>query len=229
MKPLNSAITTLQEELGSATGMPRGERGLATPEDLPLVARWLAKHQPADVDRAAVSRASSHGVGLELDVTYRFPKDEKGNSLPMVTVIRGCAVWGDDHAIPAALDDLRKFQTPASARDIEEWLAELSVIVARRQDDEFTESLRLEAYAARLRRYPADVSREAVLGRTWKFWPSWQELEEVCLALAAPRSAMIRALAHRSTPKAPTDSRGDRVSAERAAQIIREVFGEKPQ
>ena len=61
----------------------------------------------------------------------------------------------------------------APRREIEAWLAELSVIVARRGQPEFDEVLRLEAYAGRLQSYPADVAKAALLGRTpSKFGPA---------------------------------------------------------
>ena len=72
------------------------------------------------------------------------------------------------------------------------WLAELSVIVARKVDDDATEALRLTAYTSRQSDYRAGVAREALLRRPWRFWPSWAELEEVCKDLRRPRLSMIR-------------------------------------
>lgn len=175
------------------------------------------------MDRAAVSQASRRNVGLEVLCDYRFQKDERGNNLPFVTIVKGCTVRGSEADRIAVAEDLRKLCVPAPARAIEAWLAELSVITARRDADGFTEALRLEAYASRLRRYPADVAREAVLGRSWKFWPTWVELQKVCDQLHAPRKAMIAALEAKPTDEA-TEER-TRVSAERAAEIIREIYG----
>lgn len=222
MKPLHSVITTLHEEQPSRTGTRHGERGLATPEDLRVVA-WLSKQSPEDVDKAAVLRASQLGVDLRVKVDYRFPKDERGNSLPTVTIVKGCDVIGTPEAREAALEALGKLETPAPARELEGWLAELAVITAKRGGDEFEETLRLEAYASRLRKYPADVARAALLERAWRFWPSWAELQAVCDQLAAPRRAMLRAMQD-SASASYAESR-ERVSAERAAEIIREVFG----
>lgn len=223
MKPIASAITTFPKAQGSKAGTQLGEHGLETPESLRL-AEWLSQRKPADVDRAAVSRASQRGVSLEVDYSFRFPKDERGNSLPTVMTVRGCSVIGAEDARELALSDLTKLQQPAPQRAIEAWLAELSVITAKRTDDEFSETLRLEAYASRLRRYPADVCREALLGRTWKFWPSWAELEQVCENLSAPRKAMIRALG--SEPREAYSEERERVTAEAAARIMREVWGD---
>lgn len=224
MKPLSSAITTLHGETSSKTGMRHGELGLATPESSRLVA-WLATQAPADVDKAAVLRASQLGVDLRVKVDYRFPKDERGNSLPVVTIVKGCDVIGTPEARSQAIEALGKLETPAPARELEGWLAELAVITAKRAGDEFEETLRLEAYASRLRKYPADVSRAALLDRAWRFWPSWAELEAVCEQLAAPRRAMLRAM--QDSAAATYAEQRERVSADRAAEIMREVFGDQ--
>ena len=221
MKPIGSAITTFPKAVDSATGTQLGAHGSGTPENSRLV-EWLAKRSPADVDKAAVSQASRHNVGLRLECDYRFPKDEKGNSLGMVTLVKGCAVTGSEDDRRAALADIEKLQAAAPVPVVEGWLAELSVITAKRADDVFSETLRLEAYTSRLRRYPADVAREALLARTWKFWPSWAELEAICDRMAAPRKAMVKALA--ADPPNTTEDR-ERVSADRARQIMDEVFG----
>jgi hypothetical protein len=78
----------------------------------------------------------------------------------------------------------------APVRQIEFWLAELSVIVARRADDEFGEELRITAYSSRLSRYPADIARHALLGIPHKFWPAWSELEAICNKLASHRQQL---------------------------------------
>lgn len=222
MKQLHTVITTSQKEPSTQTGMRRGELGLETPENSRLVA-WLAGQAPADVDKAAVLRASQLGVDLRVKVDYRFPKDERGNSLPVVMVVKGCDVIGTPEARSQAIDALGKLETPAPSRELEGWLAELAVITAKRAGDEFEETLRLEAYASRLRKYPADVARAALLDRSWRFWPSWAELEAVCFQLAAPRRAMLKAMQD-SASETYREER-ERVSAERAAEIMREVFG----
>ena len=130
------------------------------------------------MDKAAVSRASQHGVGLRVRYECRFPSGPNGEHLPSYMVAVACEVSpSGDH--DAALADLRNFMTPAPMREIEAWLAVLSVTVAKRQEDEFTEELRLTAYASRLARYPADVVK-TVTGQTFKFWPTWEEIEKRC-------------------------------------------------
>jgi hypothetical protein len=118
----------------------------------------------------------------------------------------------------AALADLRNFMTPAPIRQIEAWLAELSVLVAKRQGDEMEEGLRLTAYASRLARYPADVARAVTIGASYKFWPTWEELEKRCEALTSPRKVMIAAIERGPQPpepeyRAPTQEERDRIQA----------------
>ena len=177
------------------------------------------------MDKAALSRASQHGVELLVRYEGRYPTGANGESLPSYVVAVDCAIdYRDEAGRENALADVRKFLTPAPVRDIEAMLAELSVIVAKRRDGEFDEMLRLEAYASRLKAYPADVVREALFGKTWQFWPTWAELERICNAKAAPRRHMERVL---STPKAPaeperrpaTQEERDRIQA-----LVNEMF-----
>lgn len=215
MKPIGSATTTTLATAGSATGTPHGGHGSATPESL-RAAAWLAARRPAEVDQAALSRASLHGAELTVRYETRFPQGPNGERLGFYQVATGCSVDGDPEARESALAEIRKFLTPAPQREIEAWLAELSVIVAKRQGDEFEESLRVAAYASRLAAYPADVAREALLGRTWKFWPCWEELSKVCNQLASPRKHMELAL---GKPPAPRDEeRRPRTEEERERQ-----------
>lgn len=218
-----TALTAKPANLSGA-GNNAGQGGaVVSPQDTARVRAYLGSHKPQDVDKAAVLRASQLGVGLAVKFDYRFPKDERGNSLPLVTLVKGVTVSGSAQARADTVAAIRRLEINAEPREVEGWLAELSVITARRADDEFSETLRLEAYASRLRRYPADVAREAVLGRSWKFWPAWSELETVCDQLAAPRRAMIRALEAEAV--AGSGPERERVSAERAREIMREVWG----
>lgn len=224
MKPLHSAITTTLAAQPSKTGTQLGAHGSETPESSRLVA-WLASRQPEDVDRAAVSQASRRGVTLDVLRDLRFDRDEHGNSTGSYVVPRSVTATGTPEQRAAAKADILRLMAPAPEASVEAWLAELSVIVARRQDDEFTEGLRLTAYASRLRKYPADIARKALLGHPWKFWPSWAELEWVCEREVAIRRAMVAALDrdHRQP-----EERRERVTAERAAEIMREAFGARP-
>jgi hypothetical protein len=125
-------------------------------------------------------------------------------------------VSGAPDARQEAAAALAGFMTPAPERQIEEWLAELSVITRRKQDDDITESLRLSAYCSRLAEYPADVAREALLRHTWLFFPAWAELREVCEKLSASRRAMVWHL--QNAPQIEAEER-ELPSAERRAEM----------
>lgn len=160
---------------------------------------------------------------------FRSIRDTAGNVIAHESPVRSVDVSGPADSMQIVLADLEKMKIPAPTSAIEAWLAELSVIVSRRPDDQFTEALRAQAYSSRLARYPADVARHAVLGKTWRFWPSWDELEKVCEAMVAPRNAMIVAI-QRYTPtqeeprELPSLERRREMVAE-AQRVIAELAG----
>lgn len=174
------------------------------------------------MDKAAVSRASQHGVGLQVRYEGRYPTGPNGERLGSYQVAVGCEVSPNgDHA--TALADLRNFMVPAPVREIEGWLAVLSVTVAKRRDDEFTEELRLTTYAARLSRYPADVVRE-VTHATYTFWPTWEEMEKRCDAKTGPRRQMISALERGPAPPEPIRRPPTQAERDRISSLIAEMF-----
>lgn len=210
-------------------GTPHGRAGaVASLADTERVAAWLARQSPADMDKVAVSRASQHGVGLRVRYEGRYPSGPNGERLPSYIVAVSCEVSPEgDHA--AALADLRNFLTPAPVREIEGWLAVLSVTVAKRRDDEFTEELRLTTYASRLARYPADVARE-VTHATYSFWPTWEEMEKRCNALVGPRRHMISALERGPEPPEPTRRPATQDERGRIQAMVDEMFpSQKPE
>jgi len=179
------------------------------------------------MDKAAVSRASSHGVGLKVRYEGRYPVGPNGERLPSYDVAVSCDVDGSPEDAQRALDDLRNFMAPAPMLKIEEWIARLSVVTAKRRDDEFSEELRVMEYASRLSRYPADVVRSVLLQGTYKFFPTWDELEKRCEAMTSPRKHMISALERgpqepERERRQPTQEERDRVQA-----LVDEMFPQK--
>lgn len=168
-------------------------------------------------------RVSQHGVEAKVRYRTHFPKGPNGESLPSYDVAVGCDVSaGGD--VEAALRDLRNFMTPAPLRQIEAWIAQLSVTCAKRKDDAFSEELRLVEYSQRLSRYPADVARAALLDQSYQFFPTWVELEKFCDAMTAPRRQMIAALERGPEPeepvrRPPTDEEKARIQA-----LVDEMF-----
>lgn len=209
----------------NAVGSSVGRGGaVASPVDTAKVRRFLSARTTKEVNEAAISRASQLGVALRVNYDFRSRQDEHGNTVSRSITVKGVDATGTPEAKAAAAEMIEALRTPATRSDIEAWLAELSVIVSRRQDDEFTESLRLTAYTDRLARYPADVAREALLVKAWKFWPAWSELEAVCEDLCTIRNAMRTALRREEPTK---DADRTPVSADRAAEIMAE-FGFAP-
>lgn len=234
MKPVGSMFTGLTDPTRTQGSLPEGgsnagrDGSVASPEDTAAVLAWLSRHSPAEVDAAVVLRASQLGVALKANSDIRGRYDEHGAFLGYVTTRRWYEAVGTDDDKARVADALRKMEARAPQDAIEGWLAELSVITAKRADDEFTETLRLAAYASRLSAYPADVARAACLGREWRWWPTWAELKDECDRLAAPRREMASALRIAAQPRqeAPADDR-KRVTPERAAEIMREIWGER--
>jgi len=217
-----TAATAMRASLPEA-GSSAGRGGaVASPPDTERVAAWLAKHRPTDMDKVAVSRASQHGVGLQVKYEGRYPTGPNGERLGFYMVATGCEVSPDgDH--DAALADLLNFMTPAPIREIEAWLAVLSVTVAKRRDDEFTEELRLTTYASRLARYPADVVRE-VTGATYTFWPTWEEMEKRCEAMTGPRRHMIASLERGPKPPEPSYRMPTAEEKARIQELVDQMF-----
>lgn len=176
------------------------------------------------MDKAAVSRASSHGVTLRVKFEQRYPSGPNGERLPSYQVAVGCDLHGTVEQCEAAAQDLRNFMAPASPRQIEGWIAELSVITAKRADDAFSEELRVTAYASRLIRYPADVARSVLLEQSYKFFPTWEELEKRCESLASPRRNMIAALERGPAPPEPQYRPATQQERDRVQALVDEMF-----
>lgn len=150
-----------------------------------------------------------------------YPTGPNGERLPAIDVAAGCEIAGSIGQAPAVARMVIDSMTPASQSEIERWLAELSVLVIRGKSDEFSDELRIEAYAGRLQQFPADVVHHVLLKQSWKFWPSWQEIETACEALTSPRQHMLAAL---ENPRAETPPEPrERVSGDRAKEILSEI------
>lgn len=119
-------------------------------------------------------------------------------------------------------DTLDAAMTPAPEDALQDWLVELDVIAPKRADDGITAALRLRAYTNRLRDYPADVAKHALLGRTWPFWPSWAELKDACDELVRDRQRMLFA-ARRAAAQAEPEEPRERVTPEQRAAILAEA------
>ncbi|KIC46756.1 hypothetical protein RA28_03090 [Ruegeria sp. ANG-S4] len=223
MKPIVSVITTSQREPSSKTGMLAGEHGLAIQENLEVSA-WLSRQTPHDVDTAAVSRALSRGVELNVVYEGRYPRGQNGESLGSFSVATSCTAVGTNEQRAKARQDLLKFLTPACRGQIEEWIAELSVITAGAGRNGFEAELMVSAYTRRLLEFPADIVRYALVTKTWKWFPAWDELEQVCKIKISPRLLMLQELSRQQPDPAPV--RRSPTEEERAAiqKLVDETF-----
>ena len=220
MKQIGSEITgvvALEAQDAKRIGQLPGEIGS---EKLPMIeageaAQWLAARKPSETDRALVSLVQQFGVKLREDRRPVYPIDG-GFRSELVSV----------SGFGKALCDMEKmrvqqFLTPAPRGQLERWIAELSVVAVRRADDDMSEMLRLQAYVDRLRAYPADVARAALLDKTWPFFPSWHELKVECDALVGNRLKLIAAAKNPTPGPAPSKP----LSAKE--QIARQKAGEQ--
>lgn len=144
--------------------------------------------------------------------------------MPSYAVAVGCDLRGDAINVASALSDLRNFMTPAPIRAIEAWLAELSVIVARKHGDAVSDELRVTAYATRLARYPADVARRVTIGTPYTFWPTWAEMEKLADTLTSPRRSMIAALERGPVPPEPERREATEEERARVQALVDELF-----
>lgn len=223
--PIGQTARTSVDESPAVDGRKHGTTGAVTsPRSSDEIAAWLAGQRPMDMDKAAVSRASSHNVGLMVRYEGCYPIGPNGEHLPSYRVAVACAVHGIEANRQAALADLMNFQAAAPIRAIEDWLAELSVISASRQREGTESALMLEAYTSRLTAYPADVVREALLGKPWKWWPTWDELRTYCEAKAGPRRHMIAALQQPEPDAEPVRRAATQEERDRVQTLVNEMF-----
>lgn len=160
-----------------------------------LPAQRLAASTPAQVNNSLASLAQQCGVSLRVsrDMEAKYDKtgvflgyEPNGETLAIVN--------GTPEAVEAMLDRIDGAFAPADDGQIAVWLAELDVIAPSRAQSAANDDLRLQAYVSRLRGYPADIAREALLGRAWRFFPSWAEVKEACDELVKHRTAVRDAL-----------------------------------
>lgn len=190
-----SEITTLRKDQHSRIGRLLGELGSATPENLEA-AEKLAAMAPAETGQKMQSLLKSLGVEQRDEYRLEYPKEGGFKRILVSSQVVGSPL-GD-----ADMQRLTRFMTPPTVEQCEGWLAELSVISAHRQEGEFTGALKLQAYIKRLLNYPADIVHDVLMERTWKFFPTWAEVESALETLEQPRRELL-ALANACEPAKP--------------------------
>ena len=219
MKQNDFETTTLPKAQPSRTGMLDGEHGSATLGGSQQGANWLAARSTAEVNRSVVSLVQQCGVRLREDIDWRGSYERPDGSIAPAQATK-CG-WIAAAETPAQIAEahgkVSASMTPASESQITRWIAELSVITARREDAPETEALRLMAYRSRLVAYPADVAREALLVHGWKFFPAWAELAEVCDRLVEDRRRLKAALDRAASEAAEREARARALPTEATA------------
>lgn len=148
----------------------------------------LAEMAPRQAETLAESLVRRSGAALSVKAsTFRFPADG-----PVYEVVEFAVDGGDVVAARAALAQMI---APASVEDIEGWLAVLSVSASRARSTDAEDDLRLAVYTRNLRTLPADVARWVTTEKTWRWWPSWDEMLEAANRRWPRRRAMRDALA----------------------------------
>lgn len=174
------------------------------------------------MEAALASRLLRLGVSLEWVADYAEGGVGGFSSGALVRVEDGADV-------DAAIDVLSGAMTAAPRERIIGWLAELSVRIIRRPQDEFSDGLTIEVYSRELTRYPADVVRGALFSG-WRYWPALDaELLPRCERLVAARRAAIARLREGGGDAAAGENLDakERVTPQRAREIIAEVLSKR--
>lgn len=99
------------------------------------------------------------------------------------------------------LDILGDSFAPAPAGQIEEWLAELDAITAKAKMDGVSAMVQLSALTRRLEEFPQDIVHDVLCVQTWKFFPTWADLEESLSKQVSQRKALIAMIERKLSQK----------------------------
>lgn len=134
------------------------------------------------------------GVGLSVVTETRFPDEHTFVSVPV-----GAEVTGKYENLDAAVRRLELAMTPCSYDAAESLVTILQVATASAKRSPEGAEVAFDLYANTLRRYPADVARQACEniatgkdGVAW--WPTLAEVVKECEALGGYRLAMLNGL-----------------------------------
>lgn len=198
MERLSSEITGLAERAGrlaSSTGPGPGRTVLAnSPTESANAARnWLlAQPSAPEADKALrTSLQSSLDVTVTVETRMMFPE----NGAPYPVPSGSSVLAKDPDTVSRAVARLEAAMTPAEPDQVERWVVGLQVATAGGKRSEAGTEAAFALYTAALRKYPADVARDACQTlSTGKWFPTLGELVGLCDKLAGPRQAMLNAL-----------------------------------
>lgn len=181
-------------------------------------AERLAERRPRETQKMLTELLErSHGVALAV---------RSGLNGPTVEVR---LVPGMKPNLEAARKVVRASMSTCTEDQAETWLAEMCLITPTKQKDEITMDLWTTAMVKRVVQYPADIVREALTVRRWKFVPSWDELATVLDDLVAPRIiALNRIEAAIKAPPEPPPPRPTELERRRAQKAVDEYMRRVP-
>jgi len=156
-------------------------------------------------------------------MTLKATYDGNGAFIGTELVPSPVTARGNPEALAAVAEKVRSTMRPATREKIEQWVAELSVITAPRKSDGITMELTLAAYSKRLAEYPADMVREVLIIRTWKFFPTWAELKEVLDTMLADRRAILAACEVVPQPEPVHATQRETLTPEQRAALAAEL------
>ena len=175
----------------------------------PMRAETVAR-DPAENTAAALSSLQRLGCNVALRTRTEFPENGSWRE-----VITGAAVEISDTADLAACRRIvAAMMAPASIADTGKWLAELSLVSARKATGDDESAALIAAYHDRLKAYPGDVVRETLKSWRGKWFPTWGELADILDGRIAGRRAIVAAIQNhemlaKPAPKVATVSTAD--------------------
>lgn len=155
-------------KLPGEPGLPAQSTGQSLEKSRPQSVQHPAiiERQPSQNMEAAVSRLQDFGLSLKQEVTgSRFPKG--GGWEPIVEIKFGNDPDCDWSGVQETLNSL---MAPAPVEKLNEWLTELAVLTASKDEGEAISALRLKILAERLQAFPGDVVRQ-----TLSEWPEYNK------------------------------------------------------
>lgn len=184
MKPISSAITGLPSrapQAANSTGAAHGETGsvtISTGAPSREMHPEVMARMPSANTGAVLSRILQCGVECSVKTETVFPTSADGDMTFRERPTSLTLNIGSSADVQGALRIVLASLAPASADQIEEWLAVLSVKTAPRVESASRADLTLSVYTDQLSQYPADVVRHVLAGWSGKWWPTWGELSE---------------------------------------------------
>ena len=179
---------TLESLIGPLPGAI-GSAALTISED-EARAKLLAAPSAAETDRRLSQWLESLPGGVSVETRLVFPV--KGGYRKIVDRVR----IGEGVNRAEARAYVAGHFAPMTHDQAEERIVMLDIATKSQKRDDFSASLALSMYAAELRRFPADVARDACVqwADTEIFFPALAELHQLLQSLAGFRTSLLGAL-----------------------------------